>query len=465
MDKIKLLGLLLLISTFQGLSQTGYELNFKVVGLTDKVIYLGYHFGDQRYVKDTVEVGFGGKVTFKGNQELPKGIYFLYSPNYYFEFIVSEQRFSLVTSTTGGYSELEVENSKENQIFKEFQLGMIALQNERKAASEQLATATTKADSALVYEKIASVDKAASEFRRNTATQYEGSFVSEIIWLMERPLIPDFKEITDDQDRSRTRYEYYKAHFFDKIDIKNTALLKTPVYSKTVQEYLDEVVIQHPDTLIAKIDWLLSAVENDEEAYRFWMVTFFTKYQKSELMGMDAIMVHLADKYYLAGKVNWVDQEAIDKLKDEISFIKPNLIGKNAPTLQLLDINLKPLNLKELTSEYTILYFYDPDCGHCKKKTPVLLEVYNKLKDQSVEVLGVCTVTDIDKWKTYVAEQNLGWKNGADPYYKSNFRQEYNVRSTPVIYVLDKSKKIIAKKLDVDQLEDFINNHRRIGSL
>jgi hypothetical protein len=95
----------------------------------------------------------------------------------------------------------------------------------------------------------------------------------------------------------------------------------------------------------------------------------------------------------------------------------------------------------------------------------VLLEAYQKLKSQNVEVLAVCTVTDMEKWKNYVAEQKLDWKNAADPFYKSNFRQEYNVRSTPVIYVLDKDKKIIAKKLDVDQLEEFIMNHRRIGSL
>ncbi|MFQ3326849.1 MAG: hypothetical protein ACI8YC_001488, partial [Salibacteraceae bacterium] len=33
--------------------------------------------------------------------------------------------------------------------------------------------------------------------------------------------------------------------------------------------------------------------------------------------------------------------------------------------------------------------------------------------------------------------------------------------STPQVYVLDKDKKIIAKKLGVEQLADFIDNHSK----
>ena len=35
------------------------------------------------------------------------------------------------------------------------------------------------------------------------------------------------------------------------------------------------------------------------------------------------------------------------------------------------------------------------------------------------------------------------------------------VGKTPVVYVLDKDKKIIAKRLPVEQIEDFIDFHRK----
>jgi hypothetical protein len=61
-----------------------------------------------------------------------------------------------------------------------------------------------------------------------------------------------------------------------------------------------------------------------------------------------------------------------------------------------------------------------------------------------------------------VKEQDLNWVNLADPQVRSNFRYEYNLETTPIIYVLDDQKKIIAKKLDVDQLEDFIKKQKEI---
>ena len=73
--------------------------------------------------------------------------------------------------------------------------------------------------------------------------------------------------------------------------------------------------------------------------------------------------------------------------------------------------------------------------------------------------------TDIPKWKGFIKEFELDWLNYADPHLRSNFRVQYNVRTTPVIYILDKDKKIIAKKLDVEQLEGFINDQIRIKEL
>ncbi|MEQ8535019.1 MAG: hypothetical protein RIB86_24405, partial [Imperialibacter sp.] len=52
--------------------------------------------------------------------------------------------------------------------------------------------------------------------------------------------------------------------------------------------------------------------------------------------------------------------------------------------------------------------------------------------------------------------------NAADPYYRSNMRRDYNVRTTPQVYILDKNKKIIAKKLEVEQLAGFIEQYRAV---
>jgi len=153
------------------------------------------------------------------------------------------------------------------------------------------------------------------------------------------------------------------------------------------------------------------------------------------------------------------------KLKDEMKFHRENQLGMQAPYIALEDTIGQKVRLYHVKSDFTVLYFYSPTCGHCKKKTPILKEVYDRVKDKGVEVVAVCTDTEVDKWKDFIKDFGLNWLNYGDPNLRSNFRVQYNVRSTPVLYVLDENKKIIAKKLDVDQVENFLLDQIKLKSL
>jgi protein-disulfide isomerase len=172
----------------------------------------------------------------------------------------------------------------------------------------------------------------------------------------------------------------------------------------------------------------------------------------------------MADKYYLNGKADWADSAFIASLKKEMVFQRDNQIGLMAPQIYLLDTLENPTNLYDIKADYLVLFFYDPDCGHCKKKTPVLKEAYLE-SDGDFEVAAICVGTDQDKWKSFIKKFELEWLDLADPYYKSNFRVQYNVRSTPQVYILNKNKEIIAKRLDVDQISGFVKDHKRIKAL
>ncbi len=439
----------------------GYDITVSVEGMQDTEAYLGYHFGDQKFLTDTTQATAPGTYRFTGKDPLQAGIYFLYTPNYYFELIVKEQKFELQTTKAGAYKDLKVTNSSENEIFKEFQLGMIDLQVRRQGLRKELETAATKADSTAIFDKGKLVEEELSEFRKTLISKYPDSFVAKIIRLMERPEVESFESVADEKERGRLQYESYKKNYLASIDFNDSGLLRTPILKGTVLEFLDRVILQHPDTINRYIDKIMVQVDDQPDAFRFWLVTLFNKYQESKIMGMDAVMVHLAEKYYLTGKADWLSAEDKTKLAEEVEFLKPNLIGKTAPRLQLLDTLLSPVSLSQVQSEFTILYFYDPDCGHCKKTTPVLLEEYHKMKDSGVEVMGICIATDIEEWRKYVFENELDWINAADPYVRSNFRRDYNVRSTPQIYILNKEKKIIAKRLEAEQLADVIDEYRK----
>ncbi|MDD3737326.1 MAG: thioredoxin-like domain-containing protein, partial [Bacteroidales bacterium] len=101
------------------------------------------------------------------------------------------------------------------------------------------------------------------------------------------------------------------------------------------------------------------------------------------------------------------------------------------------------------------------DCGHCNEATPMLKEYYDRNKSAGVASFAVCTNHDKEKWEKYIIDHGLTWINGWDPQRMSRFDYFYNVESTPLIYILDRNKKIIAKRLAVEDVETFIDSYRK----
>jgi hypothetical protein len=71
-------------------------------------------------------------------------------------------------------------------------------------------------------------------------------------------------------------------------------------------------------------------------------------------------------------------------------------------------------------------------------------------------VYAVSLTVDPKTWKDYIRSQKIPWTNVHDPNHESNFRKLYDVYSTPVVYLLGKDKKIIAKRLSIEQVKDMI---------
>ena len=74
----------------------GYEISFKIDGLSDSTVYLAYHLGDKQYLKDSVRLDKSGNGLFKGKEPLPQGIYMIVLPGRkYFEMLLPENQIFL----------------------------------------------------------------------------------------------------------------------------------------------------------------------------------------------------------------------------------------------------------------------------------------------------------------------------------------------------------------------------------
>jgi thiol-disulfide isomerase/thioredoxin len=177
-------------------------------------------------------------------------------------------------------------------------------------------------------------------------------------------------------------------------------------------------------------------------------------------MGMDALFVDLARSFYFSGQAFWATEESLKKIKENVTFFEHNLIGKIAPNLTFENIDGEFVNLHKIQSKITIVLIYEPGCSHCKIFVPQLHEnVYKKFKDKGLAVFAIYSMDNKEEWNDFLIKENLfDWVNVWDENHISQFKILYDARKTPVVYVLDENKKIIAKGMTVEQIGEMMGN-------
>ena len=119
--------------------------------------------------------------------------------------------------------------------------------------------------------------------------------------------------------------------------------------------YVGKLQVQVPDSLIKAIDYVLEKTRNAQESFRYFAVHYLNEYANSKFVGMDAVYVHLAEKYYGSGQAPWVDSTQLAKIVENAVALKPILIGKLAPNIKMQLRDGSPITLHDVKSPYTLL--------------------------------------------------------------------------------------------------------------
>ncbi|MCB9028900.1 MAG: redoxin domain-containing protein [Bacteroidales bacterium] len=448
--------------------QAGYNIHISAKTASATTIRLAYHVGNQQYVRDSLITDKGGKAGFSGEESLPEGVYMIVLPdNRFFEFLVGEdQHFEIQFDKSDPLSTLSFSGSEENTRFLAYQKRWKALQEEAMSISKRLNGLEEGSPEAIrIRKELTAQETAMKQFLRQTAEANRGTLLGAIarsVIPVETPE-PELPPGTHNADSVRRLLSYisYKDHFFDNIDFNEPGLIRSPVLGGRMEQFFKQVVIQMPDSVISEADRLLARSSVNDDVFQYVAVWIMNRYASSEIMGHDAVVVHMADKVYLAGRAPWASKEYLADLEKRVSRLRHNLIGMKASELLMGSFAGYHVSLYDIEAEFTIVYFWEPDCGHCKEATPMLKEYYDRNKSAGVEIFAVCTNHDKEKWEKYIIDHGLTWINGWDPQRMSRFDYFYNVESTPLIYILDRNKKIIAKRLAVEDVETFIDSYRK----
>ena len=452
-----------------------YQINFYLPGIPDSVLFIANYFGEHTYLRDTLRPEKKHPFTFvlEGNDTLKRGVYILASQNNakYMEFLIDSSFFFSVKSDTLDPTHLNVSNhvkfinSPENVLFYQFTAYMIEQQvagsSINKKFKEEQSKSTPDEELLVLYKtQLSNIYDSMQNYTQHFIKEHPTNIFAKAQKLAQDVEVPEIKP--DNYSDSNWQYQYYLQHYWDNCDFSDDALVYTPVFHPKLVEYYDKVMHPSIDSLIKYSDMLIEKAKGSPDLYKYIVWYLSNRFEKSTYVGQDAIFVHLIRTYYQKGLCPWVDETVLENMIKRADILEPILIGKKAPWLIMPDINGDfHTNYDFTNADFTIMYFWDVDCGHCKLSTPKLVEFYNRAKDSlNFEVFAVCLTADSVKWRNYVIDKKLPWLNVGNNKANIDFREVYDIKASPRFYVLDRNKKIIVKNIEFEQLEEFIRKYR-----
>jgi thiol-disulfide isomerase/thioredoxin len=438
-----------------------YAIGLQAPQLKEQTLYLGQYYMGKLYTQDSLKIDKKGKGVFTKSERLPQGMYVLYlkSGNYVDLLVGNDQNFTVKLDTVKMAENLRIEGAEQSEDFFAYTQFLQEKQkqmNDLTAQYKDSALTDKSKIEASMHLLSADVKVKQQELIQKYPDGMLGLFLKGL-------LVPELPQWTDsancakpDSCRSMHRYLFYKNHYLDNIRLSDVRTFRTPYIVNTLNTYFDKVLLQINDSIIPSALDVIEKSRGNDTTFQIVANHLLNYAVKSKIMGMDNLLVEIGKRYYLSGLATWADSTLKSNIEKEIYKIERSLIGMQAPNLVLADSTGAYNYLYNMGGEQiTVLYFFEPGCGHCKKTTPVLAKFAQKYKDDPrIKIVAVYMLEDKEEWMKFVKEHDMSaLVNVWDPKRVSNYWYWYDTSTTPMMYVMDKEHTLFAKKIDVETLE------------
>ncbi len=474
-------------------------------GVQNDTLILGYPLGAPNVLKhaDTLVLR-KGKGAFRSDSLYPAGLYCLITDGKKYDFLMpkADQQFRMAFDTTNFLQSVRVKGSVENRELYRYMQYMadqrsilLRLEEELGKWEESRWNSPGEKDEKtssigggglrpeeqmeVLEGQIEEVQQRVKQYSMAQIKAHEqnifGKFLKAYseIELPVMPLRPDGLPVD-----SFFAYRYYREHYFDNADYADPDLMRMPLMGEKISTYASAVLPMIPDTVITEADRMLTRAKGNKETFKVVLTALFDTYLQSDMVAAENVWVHLAEKWFFP-YADWATPEYSSALKEEVEARKKTLIGAVAPAL---DVTLLPPSyfrkagvdslptvdktagekvsaLSLLDGKVNLLYFWEPECGHCQIYTPELYAIYNKYKEMGMRVVTVQTNNSDSgrrAWVDFVNRNGLyNWPLTwvPDSY---QYKIDYNLLSSPQIFLIEGgSGRILIKNVPVEQIEEI----------
>ena len=397
MNKIyKIIFSLVLLTPFVGYSQA----NIRIIidNQQDSVFYFCKYRGAKTAVVDTL-VSKNGMIRYKNKAKLPEGIYLLTNDDNFplTDVLVSKkQRFKLKINDLEDLNSVKVRGAKETRIY--FKL-MAKL---KRTEANIVALASEMSHYPENARIIDSLKQDLDDYEKSLKIRRKDAFINIVLRSLKQRGFDDF---------------------WDDFPLDDARILTYPLIDNKLEFYFDALPAD-AETINAEIDKLIVKTGDCVEVRDYLLWYFYKKYYSPKNIKLDDVYIHIVDEYFMKLDMENVSESVLNLMVERANNLENLKIGAKLP-----DIN----NLHSVEAQYVTVYFYDKTCQKCAQEGRILEEIGKRHPEMVIFPVEINS-TDI-----------------------KNILSLYDIQTTPMIYVLDKQKHIIAKRIKAGQVEQILN--------
>ena len=253
--------------------------------------------------------------------------------------------------------------------------------------------------------------------------------------------------------------EYLADHYWDNYDFADTALIHNPdVTEQGFSDFVGLISNMNGDLADSAITKMLSKAHVADSVMFDHFLELSDKYfydPNSPLRSEDNYMSVLN---YIISSPAIGD---IDKVRPIhiLDMLKKNRPGDIAGDFEYKLKSGKEGTLMGVKSDYTLLFFNNPDCGECARVKSYIVgsDVISKLEDKKeLKVLAICPDEDLTAWTN--DSYPSSWISGYDSTQYLTNNKVYDLRAIPSLYLLDNDKRVILKDANIEQIERWLGS-------
>jgi len=266
------------------------------------------------------------------------------------------------------------------------------------------------------------------------------------------------KPVISINDKEQYANEFIRQ-YWDNFDYSDSTLIPMLETKKNIIiSYVTELSNATLDSARLAIKWHLMDAEGSvpmhtylAEAYK----KFF--YDPNSPIRDDELYIPVLEHLAASSITSEIEKT---KAKTEMMQIKKNRVGESATNFLVINSAGKELELYDIDSKNTLLFFYNPGCHACEEIINELqssVQLNKAVEGNEITVLAVYPDPDIDIWKNYQSNIPRTWINTYDKNQDIIKKRLYSIRAIPTLYLLDSDKKVILKDTDVKKIERYLS--------